>query len=430
MSTMSTDLHEEILLDKIFWPDSTDITQEQIHNMAASIRVHGQVEPIVVCPPDGKGMYRGVCGRLRYEGMKFGWQGSPQDKTILARVYAFKGDVEMRMWQLVENLHRRDITAMQRALQYRSLYTLLKKEHGEEATVQTLVMAIEDCTGNKQSKETVKHYLSLTTLQPETQEALTGERMPLRYGLELLRIEDPKRQVKAAKEIQQHPGHYDTVQSVKYHVDGFITDQQMDKQRKRLHKKAEELRKQGKTVIIEAPYGDGKDRMNYSGIYGETPAECKECAKLGVILSGNFQQKPMCADPKCRREREAKEQKERSKEQKESTQALGAEQAKVYDMAFDVRHWRIAVIGLIDEYELRNVFPKLEDGKYANRDERIWIAINELSLEECQMILIRKAVEQVLTGSHQWGDDEPAKKYLVQEFNLTPGLFLKKEKEE
>ncbi|MDP2104659.1 MAG: hypothetical protein Q8J76_01590, partial [Desulfobulbaceae bacterium] len=295
---------------------------------------------------------------------------------------------------------------------------------------QTLTMAIEDSTGNKESKQTVQHYLSLTKLQPETQEVLTGERMPLRFGLELLRIEDPKRQVKAAKEIQKNPRAYSNVQMVKYHVDTYITDQQRDKQRKRLQKKAEELRKQGKIVRIEAPYGDygdGKDRMEYSTFYGETPAKCRECAKLGIILSGNFQQKPMCADPKCRREREAQEQKEQNKKQKESTQALGEEQAKVYGGNFDERHWRIAVIGLLDEWELQNVFPRGKESNYANRDEMLWMAVSKLSLEQCQQILIRKAVFTVLTGPRRWESDEPAKKYIVQEFNLKPELFLKPE---
>lgn len=418
----------EVPLAKIFWLEATDITEQQIHDMAASIMIHGQVEPIVVCTVEKGDRFRGVCGRLRYEGMKYRWRSSPEGKTILTRVHPFKDEVEVKMWQMVENLHRREVPPMQKALQYRQLYDLLKKDGGEEATIQTLVTAIQEGTGDKESKQTVQHYLSLTKLQPETQQVLTSERMPLRFGLELLRIDDPKLQVKAAKDIEKRPDMFRNVQAVKWHVEEFITDQQRDKQRKRLNKKAEELRKQGKTVIIEAPYGDEKDRTGYSTFYGEVPENCKECVKKGVILSGNFQQKPMCTDPKCRRERDVKENREKNKEQKEATKDLDAERAKVYDIPFDVRHWRVAVIGLIDEWELRHVFPKIKEGSYVNRDKMLWMAVSKLTLEECQMILIRKAVEDVLTGPRQWKDDDPAKEYLVLGFNLKPELFLKPEK--
>ena len=414
----------EIPLETIYWPEPTDITEEQISSMAASILVHGQIEPIIVDVRDEKG-YRGVVGRLRYEGVKKRWKTQATGKTILARVHKFDSESELKTWQLVENLHRREVPAMQRARQYRSLHDLLRKEHGEEATIQTLTMAIEDSTGNKESKQTVQHYLSLTKLQPETQEVLTGERMPLRFGLELLRIEDPKRQVKAAKEIQKNPRAYNNVQMVKYHVDTYITDQQRDKQRKRLQKKAEELRKQGKIVMIESPYGDNKDRMNYSTFYGETPAKCRECAKLGIMLSGNFQQKPMCADPKCRREREAQEQKEQSKKLKESTQALDEEQAKVYGMEPDARHWRLAVFGLLDHWELKQILGVEKDRQFARDDEVVWLALSKLDEKQCQQILIQHAIEEILTGP-QWGD-ETVKEWTVKEFSLTAKVFLKQE---
>jgi ParB family chromosome partitioning protein len=73
--------------------------------MASSLRLHKQIEPIVVKPPDEDGKYEGVIGRLRYEGAKHAHL-----KTILARVRHFKSLREVREWQLVENLHRRQLT--------------------------------------------------------------------------------------------------------------------------------------------------------------------------------------------------------------------------------------------------------------------------------------------------------------------------------
>jgi ParB family chromosome partitioning protein len=250
---MSVDLQAEIPLENVYWTGPTDITEQQIKNMAASILIHSLIEPIIVCPHDEKGQYRGVIGRLRYEAMKYRWRGEPEGKTILARVHRFKDESEILMWQLAENLHRREVTAMLKAKQYRALYDFLREKYGEEATLGTLVTAIEESTGNPESVKTVQHYLSLTKLELKTQEVLTSEKLPLRAGLELLRIEDPKRQVKAAEEIQKMPEKDRTVLDIKWRVETYITDQQRDKQRKRLNKKAEELRKKGKIVVIEAP---------------------------------------------------------------------------------------------------------------------------------------------------------------------------------
>jgi ParB/RepB/Spo0J family partition protein len=420
------DEFKEIPLDEIYWPDSTDITEQQINNMAASILVHGQIEPVVVCPHDEKNQYRGVVGRLRWEGMKYRWRGEPEGKTILARIHHFKDESEILMWQLAENLHRREVTAMQKAHQYRELHTLLTKEHNEEATLGTLVSAIEESTGNPESVKTVQHYLSLTKLEPRTQEVLTSEKLPLRAGLELLRIEDPKRQVKAAEEIKKKPNRYKTVQDIKWHVEGYITDQQRDKQRKRLNKKAEELRKQGKAVIIEAPYGDTswEERQKYHQFWGEIPAECKDCPKMGILLSGNFQQKPICTDTKCYENMETKKHKKQVQEQKEIEQKFDEERIKVYGMEPDVRHWRLAVFGLIDHWKLQRLL-QVKEARFARDDDVLWLALNKLDEKECQRLLIRKAIEEILTGPQSWGDDSPVKKWTVCEFQLTPKVFLK-----
>lgn len=400
---MSTDLHVEILLDRIFWPDPTDITENQIHDMAASL-LNGQVEAIVVAPTEEAEKFRGVVGRLRYEGMKWRWRGEPQGKTILARVHTFKDDVELKIWQMIENLHRREITAMLRARQYKELYGLLRKEYGEKATIQTLTAAIEEGTGNPESAKTVQHYLSLTKLEPKTQEVLTSEKLSLRAGLELLRVEDPEKQVKAAEDVQKDPERYRTVEMVRYHVDAFVEDKRKDKQRGRLQKKAEELRKKGKIVLIEPPYGTASynERQKYHTFYGQVPEKCNDCPKLGIMLSGNFQQKPMCADPKCYENMEKQKSMEQAKEQKEIEQKFDVERAKVYGTEPDVRHWRLAVFALMDTFDLQRIL-NVKISNYARREDLVWMALSKLDEKTCQGMLIRKAVEEILTGPQHWG---------------------------
>lgn len=421
-----TDETREIPLETIYWPGPTDVTKQQISDMAASLLVQGQIEPIVVNVRDEKG-YRGVIGRLRYEGMKDRWRAEPAGKTILTRIHGFADDVEIQMWQLAENLHRRELPAMEKARQYRTLYDLLKENHSEKATVGTLVMALEACTGNPESDKTVQHYLSLTKLQPKTQEILTSEKLPLRAGLELLRVENPQKQVKAAMDIQKNPERYKSIADIKYHVDSFVEDQRRDKQRKRLEKKAEEIQKQGKQVILEAPYSSMsyKEREKYHIFYGEVPAKCKTCPTLGVQLSGNFQQKPMCSDPKCHDDMLARKTRAQTKEQREIEQKFDVERAKVYGMEPDARHWRLAVFGLLDHWALKRILKVEKDRQFARDDEVVWLALSKLDEKQCQQLLIKHAVEKVLTEP-QWGD-ETVKEWTVKEFSLTAKVFLKQE---
>lgn len=409
-----------IPLETVYWLEPTDVTDDQILNMAASILVHGQIEPIVVDVRDEKG-YRGVVGRLRYEGMKNRWRAEPEGKTVLARIHEFTDETEIKMWQLVENLHRRQVTAMQRARQYRDLYTLLREEHDEDVTIQTLVTAIEDVTGNEESLKTVHHYLSLTKLEPKVKAILTGEKMSLRHGLELLKIKDPKEQVKAAETAQEDKL---TVKELSYVVENVTVKQRQKKQKKRLEKKAEELRGQGITVYLDTPYVSYEEhRKAMDGckqFWGELPEKCQSCLKKGVLLSGNFQQKQLCTDLKCYEEMGRQKSIDLEKERKAREETFDQERSKMLEMKPDARIWRLTVYGLIDTYELGSRL------KVEKTNEAIWDKLCQLDEKQCQTILIHKALSEVLTGPQHWRDTF-VKKWAVKEFNLTPEVFLAKE---
>jgi len=229
-----TDEVKKIPLEDIYWTDETDITKEQIHDMAMSFVTHGQIEPIIVTP-DGKGKYRGVCGRLRYEAMKYRWRNDPKGKTILARIHHFEDEAEIKAWQLAENLHRRELPAMQKARLYRELYDLMKQKEEDEVTMELLAVDMEKLTGEEVSAKTIQHYISLTKLQPEVQEILTREKWPLRWGLELARIKDPKKQVEAAKKIVSDQEEYDSLVDVKWYVDGILSEERRKKRNEQLN---------------------------------------------------------------------------------------------------------------------------------------------------------------------------------------------------
>lgn len=415
----------EVPLEYIVWPDQTDVTEEQIRNMAASLMTTGQIEPIVITQADKKGMHRGVVGRLRYEAMKYRWRNEPQGKTILCRIRRFKDDVdgqiEVKTWQLVENKHRREVPAMQQAHQYRELYDLMRQKFGEKATLNTLTMQIEELTGNKESAKSVQHYLELTKLQPRTQEILTGEKLPLRAGLEFARITDPKKQVKAAEDVQKRPDTYHDVASIKWHVESFIEEERRDRQKQRLEKRAEQLRKEGKTVMVDTGLSYN-ERQKYEVFYGEVPEQCKTgvgCPKLGILLSGNFQQKPICTDKKCYDNMQTKQSQKQARVAREDAKKIEEERAKVLIAPLDTHHYRFLVLGLIDDWDLKQMLVVERD------EEKIVSAVEKLTREECMMLLLRKAAEEVLTTARSFDNDNHVKRWAIKEFGLTPSLFIR-----
>jgi len=424
-----TDELREISLEDIFWSDPTDITEQQIKDMATSLETHSLIEPIVVTPSEN-GKYRGVCGRLRYEGMK-----RLDRKTILARIHRFESELEIRMWQLAENLHRRQIPAMQRAKQLKDLYDLLKKKSSKEATIQTLARSLEDVTGEKENMKTVQHYLSLTKLQPDVQEILTREKWPLRWGLELARIKDPETQVETAKKILKETKDeifpIKSVEQVKDVVDEALREERQQKRNEHLKKKAEQLEKEtGKKVYVDR-LTSWEEREKFHQWWDEIPQECLNCEKTGILLESNFHQETICLDPSCWDRKQKEQRKRKRKELKEREKALADERRKIWDVhVFDANHWRLAVIGLIDNWDLKKLLGLKKDEWAAwggHADEELLKKIQELSAEECKRLLVRHATENILTGPQRWMGDGAAKIWAVETFHLKREVFLDEE---
>jgi ParB family chromosome partitioning protein len=216
------DYYEELLLDSILWKDPVRkaVREEDIQNMATSFVCHGQIEPIVVKPTGKNGLYEGVVGRLRYEGAKHA-----NRSTILARVHQFRSDSEVLEWQLAENLHRVDLSAIDKAEAYRQLYEIHRETVPEAKSidiVSSVAKSLEEFTGERPAEKTIFHYLKLASdLPEETKNLLTGEtKFGVRHGLEILRLkEDPAKQQELVEKTL-HEGW--TVQKLKREVDAVI----------------------------------------------------------------------------------------------------------------------------------------------------------------------------------------------------------------
>ena len=191
-------------LPLIVWNSSIrDFSDEDIQNMATSLRVHGQIHAIV-CKPLTNGVYEGVCGRLRYEGAK--WAKIPE---VLVRVHEFESESEVKAWQLAENLHRRDLTTIQKADAYKELYELEKKEldgiHGKHI-VTGMALGIQEATGDKAPAEkTIYDYMKLKELPEQVKEKIRYvPKFGMNHGKQLLRLKDkPKEQLQLAEEFTE-----------------------------------------------------------------------------------------------------------------------------------------------------------------------------------------------------------------------------------
>jgi len=206
VAELGVDQYLEIPLELIYWkePIREVLKHQDIVDMASSLRLHQQIEPIVVKPPDEGGRYEGVIGRLRYEGAKHAHL-----KTILARVHQFRSPREVREWQLVENLHRRQLTELERDEAYRELYDVIKQERGgvyDQHVIKDIAKKIEELTGEKPAERTIQKRIKIARELPErVKEALktvTGDGFGIRHAEQLLRLtENPDKQLQFAEEF-------------------------------------------------------------------------------------------------------------------------------------------------------------------------------------------------------------------------------------
>ena len=113
---------------------------------------------------------------------------------------------------------------------------------------------------------------------------------------------------------------------------------------------------------------------------------------------------------------------------------LEEERRKVWDVEkYDVRHWRLAVAGIIGSYDLQKLLGIERDeyvGWGGHADAELLERIKKMSEEECKRLLIRYAAEELLTGPQLWMGEEPAKIWAVETFNLKREVFLGKEESE
>jgi len=216
------DEFKEIPLEKIVWKHSVrPLDLNHARNLSKSMRLHGQITPLVV-ESLGDGTYEGVVHRHILEAAKLAYF-----PTVLCRIHRFSSPQEKRQWQLVENLHRKDLSAVQRAEAYRALRESLREEVAEDRhIVRSMATGIEEMTGQRAPAErTIRKYLQIADELPQEVKTVTGDHFGVRHAEQLLRLkEHPKEQLELAKkfahsEIEGSPW---TVKRLRRGVDAII----------------------------------------------------------------------------------------------------------------------------------------------------------------------------------------------------------------
>jgi len=157
---------------------------ESIDELAASIKQHGILQPLVVEPGE-EGRYKLQIGRRRIAAAKLiGLEKVPA--IILDGPLESKESLAIR---LVENLHREDLDPIDEAEAYATL-----KEMGVK------VSEIARRVGKERTY--VSHSMRLIRLHPKLREAVRNRTLPREHALTLLRLE-LYQQVSLAEEIME-----------------------------------------------------------------------------------------------------------------------------------------------------------------------------------------------------------------------------------
>ena len=160
------------------------IEKEPLEELAASIALHGVLQPIVV-EPGVEGRYSLQIGMRRLAAAKMAGLGKVP-AIILDGPLGAEDSLAMR---LVENIHRDDLDPIDEAEAYAAL-----REMG--------VKVSEIAKRVSKERTYVSHSMRLLGLHPRVREAVRQQSIPREHALALLRLE-PEQQLELAREVME-----------------------------------------------------------------------------------------------------------------------------------------------------------------------------------------------------------------------------------
>ncbi|MFN2138288.1 MAG: ParB/RepB/Spo0J family partition protein [Candidatus Promineifilaceae bacterium] len=157
------------------------LNEETLAELAASIREHGLIQPLIVTRSDSG--YTLIAGERRWRAAQLAGQD-----TVPVVVKEITPQ-EMLEVAIIENIQREDLNAIEEAL----AYAQLMDEFGltQEAVAERV----------GKGRSTVTNLVRLLTLPPEVQQAVLDNELTGTHARELLRLPDSKSQIAAKDQI-------------------------------------------------------------------------------------------------------------------------------------------------------------------------------------------------------------------------------------
>jgi ParB family chromosome partitioning protein len=155
---------------------------DALHELAASIREHGVLQPILVRPL-GENRFQLVAGERR-------WRASREAglATIPALVEELDDDTALEI-AIIENLQREDLSPLEEA----AMYDRMIREHGYS------IRKLADKLGK--DKGYLENRLRLADAPDEIRELVSLRKDTLSHAYELLKVDDPKKRRRLALQV-------------------------------------------------------------------------------------------------------------------------------------------------------------------------------------------------------------------------------------
>lgn len=170
----------EDILPNRFQP-RLEFNDDKLNELAESIRVHGIIEPLVLRRVAGK--FEIIAGERRYKA------ASLVGLKAVPAIIADLNDNDSAEVAIIENTHRKDMSAIEEARAYKKL--LDRKYVTQDQLAKRL--------GTSQSN--VANKLRLLNLDSAVQDALVKERISERHARSLLRLTDKYKQVELLNQV-------------------------------------------------------------------------------------------------------------------------------------------------------------------------------------------------------------------------------------
>ena len=156
--------------------------QETLDELAASIREHGVLQPILVRPV-GPNTYQLIAGERR-------WRASRQAglDSIPALIEEIDDDTALEI-SIIENLQREDISPLDEA----AMYDRMVREHGYS------IRKLADKLGK--DKGYLENRLRLADAPPEVRELVSLRKDTLSHAYELMKVDDPRKRGRLADQV-------------------------------------------------------------------------------------------------------------------------------------------------------------------------------------------------------------------------------------